>query len=358
MHPQSTRPALTPDFRPAHLRPHSQGRGMDAVGGGGRVETEHAPILQSGEDGEDLATRRLRALMVDKAVSAGETPPSVHRFKYFKKPGESAEGGIEHHVKKNNDGTYIKTARCLLVALACTKFNSNLEKARLYGTSLNQYKIAFRGKKHVKEKLLWVNDEIPVQEILKTAKWIVNPMGKKYICWNLVMALLIIYTITFMPYGMVFMNDDPKVSTMESYMNIFFGIDIFVNFCTAIFDEEGKPIISHKLIAIDYMKGFFFLDFVSSIPFNLFSDAASANKLLRVLKIPRLVRMFKLAKVIKLGDLYKGTSFSYFLKINGGLLKVVSLVLVTIMILHLAACVFAAVALMDEDSYLSTWVYR
>jgi len=68
--------------------------------------------------------------------------------------------------------------------------------------------------------------------------------------------------------------------------------------------------------------------------------------------------MFKLAKVLRLGDIYKGTSFSYFLKINGGILKVFSLALVTILILHLFACVFSAVSVFDDDNYLRNWMYR
>jgi Ion transport protein len=110
---------------------------------------------------------------------------------------------------------------------------------------------------------------------------------------------------------------------------------------------------------MDYLKGFFLLDLVSSVPFNLFiSNSGSANKLLRILKIPRLIRMLKVAKVMQLKSLYKGTNFSYFLKINGGIIKVVSLALITILILHLFACVFSAIALNDTDDYLKSWIFR
>lgn len=115
--------------------------------------------------------------------------------------------------------------------------------------------------------------------------------------------------------------------------------------------------MSKKLIALNYIKGFFWLDFLSSIPFNFFSSASSANKLLRILKIPRLIRMFKLAKVLRIKEFYKGTALSYYLKINGGVLKIVSLTLLTVLLLHFAACVFSALAVFNDDVF-NTWIIR
>ena len=59
-----------------------------------------------------------------------------------------------------------------------------------------------------------------------------------YIIWNIIMSLLIIYAMTFMPYGIVFMGDNDTKESIENYMNIFFVADIFVNFLTAYYDEE------------------------------------------------------------------------------------------------------------------------
>lgn len=68
--------------------------------------------------------------------------------------------------------------------------------------------------------------------------------------------------------------------------------------------------------------------------------------------------MLKVAKVMQLKSLYKGTNFSYFLKINGGIIKVISLALITILILHFFACVFSALAVYDTDNYLQSWIFR
>jgi len=50
--------------------------------------------------------------------------------------------------------------------------------------------------------------------------------------------------------------------------DIVFGIDIFINFLTAIMKEDGTWEFGYKAIAINYLKGFFIIDVLSIIPFG------------------------------------------------------------------------------------------
>jgi hypothetical protein len=52
-------------------------------------------------------------------------------------------------------------------------------------------------------------------------------------------------------------------------MNYLFIVDIFFNFTTAYYDENDELIYKRSKIAIRYMTGFFLLDSISSIPFDL-----------------------------------------------------------------------------------------
>lgn len=109
---------------------------------------------------------------------------------------------------------------------------------------------------------------------------------------------------------------------------------------------------------MSYIKGFFLIDLVSSIPFDLIgSDLASANKLLRILKIPRLIKIFKIAKIFKLNRIIKGTPISIFIKLNMGMLKTTSVFMATMLILHLGACVWCAIPTIEDDQG-KTWIYR
>lgn len=104
--------------------------------------------------------------------------------------------------------------------------------------------------------------------------------------------------------------------------------------------------------------GFFILDALSSIPFGLvFNNLSSFNKLLRLFKLPRLMKMTKIAKLFKFKDYYKGTSLSYFIRIHGGLIKTILLGIVTLIMLHLATCIWCAIGMIDSDSPF-TWIDR
>ena len=165
----------------------------------------------------------------------------TYQYRYFKKPGQTSP--VEPHrspQKKSKDSAYKKITRCLLTAHACTMFQSELWNMRKYGTSNNQYKIPLRGKKNVKEKLLWEHKEVLAQEIIDKERFLISPLKLPYLIWNAFMALLIMYAMTFMPYGLVFMGDDYTKELIENLMNIFFVIDIFVNFFSAYFDEDGQ----------------------------------------------------------------------------------------------------------------------
>jgi Ion channel len=111
-------------------------------------------------------------------------------------------------------------------------------------------------------------------------------------------------------------------------------------------------------IAKEYMKGYFLLDLISSIPFGLVtSNLNSFNKLLRLFKLPRLIKMTKLAKLAKFRDYYKGTSISYFIRIHGGLIKTILLAVVTLVMLHLATCIWCAIGMIEGDQPF-TWISR
>lgn len=87
---------------------------------------------------------------------------------------------------------------------------------------------------------MFVDDTVSSETIIKNAKWVIDPLSGKYIAWQFLMSLLILYAMTFMPYGLVFMGDDAAKDLAETIMNMLFIVDIFVNFFTAIIDEEDK----------------------------------------------------------------------------------------------------------------------
>jgi hypothetical protein len=79
---------------------------------------------------------------------------------------------------------------------------------------------------------------------------------------------------------------------MDTIVNIFFFIDILINFRTTFYNKRGEEVFSGKIIALTYLKGEFTLDLLACIPFtsiiHLDSDylkVAGLSKLWRITRI-------------------------------------------------------------------------
>ena len=58
--------------------------------------------------------------------------------------------------------------------------------------------------------------------------------------WNLILIGLLIYTATYMPFSMCFIDTPSPISQkFDQVVNILFTIDIFINFISAVDLENG-----------------------------------------------------------------------------------------------------------------------
>ena len=68
-------------------------------------------------------------------------------------------------------------------------------------------------------------------------------------------------------------------SVLNSFIDGFFAIDIIINFFTTYFHPTtGEEITEKKEIAINYLKGMFILDLLSTIPLDLLASAFYEQK--------------------------------------------------------------------------------
>ena len=86
---------------------------------------------------------------------------------------------------------------------------------------------------------------------------------------------VLIYTALFTPFNIAF--EDEK-SFLRKYLDygadLVFLLDIIINFVSSYFDNEDNLVVEHKKIAINYLKGWFWIDFISIIPFEfIFPDS-------------------------------------------------------------------------------------
>lgn len=253
-----------------------------------------------------------------------------------------------------------KFKKCAYAVLAIAKLNQILNQTKLYGTSSNLFNINYRSRDAVKRALYPDNKKVKKgANSAETPCGLINPNSAVGMTWNVFMILLIFYCVTVMPYGMVFQPDNKTKETFEEVMNFFFIIDIIVNFNLCYYDDENILVTSRSKIACKFLKGFFIIDFVSSIPFTLITGGGGggANKIVRILKIPRLIKMMKLTKMKKFKEMYEGSALSYYVRTKSGLLKTIGLGFATLIILHQGACGWTAIGKLDVF-IPDTWIWR
>lgn len=73
-----------------------------------------------------------------------------------------------------------------------------------------------------------------------------------------------------------------------------FITDIFIMMNTTYYDSDGEEIFIKKKIRQNYIQGFFFIDLLSSIPFDLIYSGS----LFRLINILKIIRIKKLTAII------------------------------------------------------------
>ncbi|KYN28537.1 Potassium/sodium hyperpolarization-activated cyclic nucleotide-gated channel 4 [Trachymyrmex cornetzi] len=136
------------------------------------------------------------------------------------------------------------------------------------------------------------------------------------------MLLLLVANLIILPVAISFFNDDLSTRwiAFNCLSDTIFLIDIVVNFRTGIMQQDNaeQVILDPKLIAKHYLRTWFFLDLISSIPldyifliFNQFQDFSESFQILhagRALRILRLAKLLSLVRLLRLSRLVRYVS--------------------------------------------------
>lgn len=93
---------------------------------------------------------------------------------------------------------------------------------------------------------------------------------------------------------------------MESIVDIIFMLEVIVSFNTSYYEmTTNKYVISRRLIATKYLKGWFWVDFLAILPrfmqdFEASHDSNEFVKALAFFKIARIGRLIKLLRLLKI----------------------------------------------------------
>ena len=183
-----------------------------------------------------------------------------------------------------------------------------------------------------------------------TPPWyILLPNGSFRLVWDFFMAWQLSVMAFYIPYRVCLHweehDEDSSIFIFESFVDALFAMDIILNFFTAYSDENGALVTHPKKIAWKYIKGFFAIDLVATIPFGYLLDqspmaiAAIIGKLGR---LPKMIKFVRAARLLKLLRVYKLQEFIMRLQVqynvHHGISRMIKIVLTIMLVTHLVGC--------------------
>uniref|UniRef100_G3TYC9 Voltage-gated inwardly rectifying potassium channel KCNH2 n=1 Tax=Loxodonta africana TaxID=9785 RepID=G3TYC9_LOXAF len=167
--------------------------------------------------------------------------------------------------------------------------------------------------------------------------------------WDWLILLLVIYTAVFTPYSAAFLLKETEegppapdcgyacqpLAVVDLIVDIMFIVDILINFRTT-YVNANEEVVSHPgRIAVHYFKGWFLIDMVAAIPFDLLIFGSGSSQLIGLLKTARLLRLVRVARKLDRYSEY-GAAVLFLLMCTFALIA------------HWLACIWYAIGNMEQ----------
>ncbi|XP_072179519.1 potassium/sodium hyperpolarization-activated cyclic nucleotide-gated channel 4-like isoform X1 [Diadema setosum] len=177
--------------------------------------------------------------------------------------------------------------------------------------------------------------------------FVIHPFSNFRWYWDLFMVFLLLVTLILLPVNVAFFSDEITRYwvIINCVSDSLFMVDITLNFFTGIvLNAEDTVILDRQKIVFRYLRGWFFLDFISSFPFDyiyLFlegstvaSQTALAFRILRLTKVLSLLRLLRLSRLLRYIH-----RLEELLNVESAVIRIVHLVLVMLLLMHWNGCI-------------------
>ncbi|KAK3732807.1 hypothetical protein QZH41_017708 [Actinostola sp. cb2023] len=180
---------------------------------------------------------------------------------------------------------------------------------------------------------------------------VIHPFSSFRWYWDILLVIFISMHVLLLPVNIAFLSDDLSIHwlVINGISDLFFIIDIFLNFRTGLVDPNNKDevILDSAIIRRNYLQGWFVIDVLSSLPFDYaYFIASSTSTEQTLIKASRALRILKLAKVLSLLRLLRVSRlvrymkrFEELLNIASGQLRIVKLIGCMMLLSHWNGCV-------------------
>ncbi|XP_076593775.1 uncharacterized protein LOC143324874 [Chaetodon auriga] len=209
------------------------------------------------------------------------------------------------------------------------------------------------------------------QERLKSAgAWIIHPYSDFRFYWDLLMLMLMMGNLIILPVGITFFRDEntPSWIIFNVVSDTLFMVDLVLNFRTGIIKEDNTEILlDPRAIRQNYLKSWFLVDFVSSIPVDyifLMVDSldsevyrtARALRIVRFTKILSLLRLLRLSRLIRYIHQWEEI-FHMTYDLASAMVRIVNLIGMMLLLCHWDGCLQFLVPML-QDFPPDCWVSK
>ncbi|KAM4747809.1 potassium/sodium hyperpolarization-activated cyclic nucleotide-gated channel 4 [Rhinophrynus dorsalis] len=201
------------------------------------------------------------------------------------------------------------------------------------------------------------------QDRVKSAGfWIIHPYSDFRFYWDLTMLLLMVGNLIIIPVGITFFKEEntPAWIVFNVVSDTFFLVDLVLNFRTGIVLEDNTEIILEpQRIKIRYLKSWFLVDFVSSIPVDYIFlivetridsevyKTARALRIVRFTKVLSLLRLLRLSRLIRYIHQWEEI-FHMTYDLASAVVRIVNLIGMMLLLCHWDGCLQFLVPMLQD----------
>jgi len=162
---------------------------------------------------------------------------------------------------------------------------------------------------------------------------IIYPDSRFKVIWEVYILIVTVAVTILAPLIVVFeLEMTPILIFFDILVTLTFAFDVFVQFNTA-YGNRHELVTDRKAIARRYLKGWFFLDLIATLPFTWVFISSRFSALNRIFRFFRLARLFKLFGSSKTLNRARKLSF-----VNPAFMRLFMLVFWILVAGHIVAC--------------------
>ncbi|XP_061414515.1 potassium/sodium hyperpolarization-activated cyclic nucleotide-gated channel 1-like [Lethenteron reissneri] len=192
--------------------------------------------------------------------------------------------------------------------------------------------------------------------------WIIHPYSDFRFYWDIIMLLLMVGNLIVIPVGITFFHEENTTAwiVFNVLSDTCFIVDLVLNFRTGIVVEDNTDIIlDPQIIKMRYLKSWFLVDFVSSIPVDYIFlivetridsemyKTARALRIVRFTKILSLLRLLRLSRLIRYIHQWEEI-FHMTYDLASAVVRIVNLIAMMLLLCHWDGCLQFLVPMLQE----------